>query len=82
MAGLFDVAGSAKGRYVAHGLDGYLTGVVVSPDLLLPSRWLDRIWGANEPTFDSLDQLQTVIAAVMDHYNAITAALVARFKPN
>lgn len=61
-------------------LDGYLTGVVVSPDLLLPSRWLDRIWGENEPTFDNLDQLQTVIAAVMDHYNAIAAALDAGFK--
>jgi uncharacterized protein len=61
-------------------LDGYLTGIVVSPDLLLPSRWLDRIWGENEPTFDNLDQLQTVIAAVMDHYNAIIAALDAGFK--
>jgi uncharacterized protein len=61
-------------------LDGYLTGIVVSPDLLLPSHWLDRIWGENEPTFDNLDQLQTVIAAVMDHYNAILAALDAGFK--
>ena len=61
-------------------LDGYLTGIVVSPDLLLPSRWLDRIWGENEPTFDGLDQMQTVIAAVMDHYNAIIAALDAGFK--
>jgi uncharacterized protein len=61
-------------------LDGYLTGLVVSPDLLLPSRWLHRIWGENEPTFDSLDQMQTVIAAVMDHYNAIIAALDVGFK--
>ena len=61
-------------------LDGYLTGIVVSPDLLLPSDWLDGIWGQNEPTFDSLDQTQTVIAAVMDHYNAIIAALDAGFK--
>jgi len=61
-------------------LDGYLTGIVVSPDLLLPSRWLHRIWGENEPTFDSLDQMQTVIAAVMDHHNAIIAALDAGFK--
>ncbi len=52
----------------------------MSPDLLLPSRWLDGIWGENEPTFDSLDQMQIVIAAVMDHYNAIIAALDAGFK--
>ena len=61
-------------------LDGYLTGIVVSPDLLRPSHWLDRIWGEDEPAFDSLDQTQTVIAGVMDHYNAIIAALDAGFK--
>ena len=61
-------------------LDGYLTGIVVSPDLLRPIRWIDGIWRENEPTFDGLDQMQTVIAAVMDHYNAITAALDAGFE--
>jgi len=61
-------------------LDGYLTGIVVSPDLLLPSDWLDRVWGENGPTFDSLDQMQTVIAAVMDHHNDIVAALDSGFK--
>lgn len=69
-----------KGAMSPMELDGYLTGIVVSPDLLLPSRWLDRIWGESEPTFDGLDQMQTVIAAVMDHYNAIIAALDAGFK--
>src|SRR5579863_1089907 len=61
-------------------LDGYLTGVVVSPNLIRRSLWLDMIWGENEPAFDSLVQLQTVIAAVMDHHNAIIAALDTGFK--
>jgi len=69
-----------KGAMSPMELDGYLTGIVVSPDLLLPSHWLDRIWGEDAPAFDSLDQTQTVIAAVMDHYNAIIAALDAGFK--
>jgi uncharacterized protein len=69
-----------KGAMSPMELDGYLTGIVVSPDLLFPSRWLDRIWGENEPTFDDLDQMQTVIAAVMEHYNAIIAALDAGFR--
>ncbi|MBI3703356.1 MAG: UPF0149 family protein [Rhizobiales bacterium] len=69
-----------KGAMSPMELDGYLTGIVVSPDLLLPSDWLDGIWGENEPTFDGLDQTQTIIAAVMDHYNAIIAALDAGFK--
>jgi uncharacterized protein len=78
--GFWTSAAAPKGAMSPMELDGYLTGVVVSPDLLLPSRWLGRIWGENEPTFGSLDQLQTVIAAVMDHYNAIIAALDAGFK--
>jgi uncharacterized protein len=69
-----------KGAMSPMELDGYLTGIVVSPDLLLPSRWIDRIWGEDEPIFDGFDEMQAVIAAVMDHYNAITAALDAGFK--
>jgi uncharacterized protein len=69
-----------KGAMSPMELDGYLTGIVVSPDLLLPSRWIHRIWGENEPTFDNLNQMQTVIGAVMGHHNAIIAALDAGFK--
>jgi uncharacterized protein len=76
----FTSPAAPKGVMSPMELDGYLTGVVVSPDLLLPSRWLNRIWGENEPTFDGLNQSQNVIAAVMHHYNAIIAALDAGFK--
>ena len=61
-------------------LDGYLTGILVSPDLLLPSLWLDGIWGEDEPVFDDQEQLQAVISAVMDRYNSIIAALDGGFK--
>jgi IS66 C-terminal element/Transposase IS66 family len=43
MAGLFDVAGAPKGVMTPMELDGYLIGIVVSPDLLPPSRWIDGI---------------------------------------
>jgi uncharacterized protein len=56
-------------------LDGYLTGVIVSPDMLLPSLWLGGLWAKDEPIFDDQNQLQSVISAVMDHHNAIAAAL-------
>jgi uncharacterized protein YecA (UPF0149 family) len=79
MAALFDVAGRAKGRDVAMELDGYLTVSSRRP-ICSPSRWLHRIWGENEPTFETLDQMQTVIAAAMGHHNAITTALDAGFK--
>jgi uncharacterized protein len=37
-------------------LDGFLTGIVVSPDLITPGRWIPLIWagdeGDGEPEFD------------------------------
>jgi uncharacterized protein len=56
-------------------LDGYLTGIVVAPELILPSRWITALWGESEPIFNAADQLQTVIGAVMDRYNALIAAM-------
>lgn len=26
-------------------LDGFLTGIVVGPELILPSEWLPKVWG-------------------------------------
>jgi uncharacterized protein len=78
--GFWTSAAAPRGATSPMELDGYLTGVAVSPDLLLPSHWLDSIWGEDEPAFESLDQLQTVIAAVMDHHNAIITSLDSGFK--
>lgn len=61
-------------------LDGYLTGVAVSPDLLPPNRWLAGLWGKDEPIFDSQEQLESVFSAVTAHHNAIAAALNRGFK--
>jgi uncharacterized protein len=68
-----------KNAMVPMELDGFLTGVIVSPDLLLPSDWLDAIWGEDDPAFDDEANAETVIGAVMAHYNAIIAALDAGF---
>lgn len=51
-------------------LDGYLTGLIVAPDLIPPSLWIDGIWGDDQPVLDSMDQLQAIIDSVMGHYNA------------
>jgi uncharacterized protein len=69
-----------KGAMSPMELDGFLTGIAVTPDRLPPGRWLDEIWGPYEPNFDRLDQMQTVIAAVMDHHKVIIAALDAGFE--
>jgi uncharacterized protein len=52
-------------------LDGFLTGIVVGPDLILPSEWLPVIWGGEEPKFETEDEMRTVLGAIMGRYNEI-----------
>jgi uncharacterized protein len=56
-------------------LDGFLTAIAIGPELILPSEWVPLIWGANAPVFESADEAQQVLGAVMDRYNAILLAL-------
>ena len=59
-------------------LEGYLTGLVVAPDLIPPSLWLSGIWGSEEPVFDSSAQAQAVLGSVMGHYNSVGLWIDAR----
>jgi len=37
-------------------LDGFLAGIIVCPELLMPSEWMPMIWGEDGPVFESLEQ--------------------------
>ena len=50
-------------------LDGYLTGVAVSPTRLNPSDWMPKIWG--DTPFESEAQANWALAAVMSRFNYI-----------
>lgn len=54
-------------------LDGYLTGIVVTPQAapILPSAWMARLWGDDGPIFEDEAQINTVLGAVMIHYNTL-----------
>jgi uncharacterized protein len=54
-------------------LDGFLTGIVVGPELILPSEWLPVIWGGEEPEFETEDEMRTVLGTIMGRYNEIAA---------
>jgi len=64
-------------------LDGYLTCVLVSPMMIVPSLWLPGVWGSEEFDFESEAQARDVMGAIMDHYNAIARTLAAgrKIKP-
>jgi uncharacterized protein len=65
-------------------LDGFLTGIVVGPELILPTEWMPMIWGGDEPLFETEEEMRTVLGTIMDRYNEIAAcfrANPAEFEP-
>jgi uncharacterized protein len=56
-------------------LDGFLTGLAVRPDPIMPSEWLPLIWGGDEPDFATLDQANAILGTIMARYNEIVARL-------
>jgi len=56
-------------------LDGFLTGIVVGPEVILPSEWLPVTWGGEEPSFQSEAEMRTVLGTIMGRYNEIGACL-------
>jgi len=52
-------------------LDGFLAGVIVCPNLIMPSEWMPVVWGGDEPVFDTMEQAQSINDAIMGVYNDI-----------
>jgi uncharacterized protein len=64
-------------------LDGFLTGILVCPDLIMPGEWLPCVWGSDEggvAPFDDPADVQWFTDAVMARYNEIARDL-GRGKP-
>ena len=52
-------------------LDGFLTGIAVGPELVLPSEWLPQIFGGEAPEFTDEAEAKAILGAVMGRYNEI-----------
>jgi uncharacterized protein len=56
-------------------LEGFLTAVVIGPEVVLPSQWLSWVWdvenGRDEVAFESREQAQEVIGLIMALLNRI-----------
>ena len=71
---------------VVSQIEGYLAGIIVCPDLIMPSEWLPLIWDTENdgdgPVFQSAKQAEKLMGLVMEHYNATIADIDAgRYAP-
>jgi uncharacterized protein len=62
-------------------LDGFLTGIVVCPELIPPAEWLPYVWGGGDPdiaegcAFANAADLNAFCKLVIAHYNDIVRDL-------
>jgi len=56
-------------------LDGFLAGMVISPDLVPPSQWWPVIWGESGPVFEDEGEFNAFLGLIMARYNEIARAL-------
>ena len=63
-------------------LDGFLTGIAIGPELVMPSEWLPYVWGGEDPVFDDQAHATAILGAIMSRYNAILREIEAgTFEP-
>jgi uncharacterized protein len=67
--------GDDEGILNISELDGFLTAIICSPDLIPPSQWIESIWGEFEPEWAEFKDFQEVMALFLRHMNAISAIL-------
>src|SRR3954454_23647063 len=60
---------------VLSDLDGFLTGILVGPELIMPSEWLPHVWGGEAPAFENEEQARLILSTIMGRYNEIARAL-------
>lgn len=56
-------------------LDGFMAGLIVTPDLIRPSEWMPAIWRGEDPVFENAVQAQRVLSLLMQHYNGVSDGL-------
>ncbi|MCW5581846.1 MAG: UPF0149 family protein [Luteimonas sp.] len=56
-----------------EALDGFLSALVVSPSLVLPSEWEPVVWGGKPPRWDSPEEALQVQQLLMGHWNMCAA---------
>jgi uncharacterized protein len=60
-----------RGTMSYHELQGFLFAVACAPDLVKPSEWIPLIFNEEEACYESLEEAQSVMQALMEMYNSI-----------
>ena len=47
--------------------DGFCAGLIVSPDMIMPSEWLPLVWGPGDAPFDDLPDLRVATNLITKH---------------
>ncbi|CAA6605845.1 YecA family protein [Rhodospirillaceae bacterium LM-1] len=56
-------------------LDGFLTGIAIGPELIMPSEWLPVVWGGESPEFENEEEAGRILGHIMGRYNEIIHCL-------
>jgi uncharacterized protein len=56
-----------------EALDGYLSALVVGPELVLPSEWQPPVWGTAPPRWNDIEEVTEVQTLLMGHWNMVAA---------
>lgn len=54
-----------------NGIDGLVTAVVIGPDMVMPSRWMPRVWNNREPVFKDVDEARRIVDLIMHLYGRV-----------
>ena len=65
---------SPAGSMGLSDLDGFLTGLVVGPEVVRPAEWMKLVWGEDEPEFETPEHADAVLGTIMARYNEISIA--------
>jgi uncharacterized protein len=56
--------------------DGFVAGILVCPEVILPGEWLPLVWGDEiAPHFADMEQATATLAVVMAHCNRVVRGL-------
>ena len=58
-------------------LDGFLAGVVIGPEMVMPSEFLPVIWGGEQPDFADAAEAEAILGSILGRYNEIGQTMAA-----